>query len=210
MTDTPEPVSTLELRALNADLDSLMKRADVFRGMPERSYVGVDEVFAHLDLMHKLAEAKNGLDKLAQAINADIEHTKAPIRMCLCKEIDDHYDNTDCPIHLVDHVYEISCCDQPEKTHRHMTDKEFEVRFPLLFDHTFEIGDQKYRVDARQWREHIGVTFTRLFKHRCPEDRPCEDAHDDESESGLCFDFDAKAVPQLIETLAAAYVTLPL
>lgn len=193
---TEELVMKSQMQMLRIALDALIANVEkVYKeGKTGRNWLSGDEVFAHIALVDKLGDARDELEKLAEASSVALEHIASPIQQCRCEEKDNVYDNSKCPIHTIDHVHvnKPLCCDQPDKAHRHPTGVEYEQLYPKIFDTKFLVGDRTYRVDARRYTDGDGVTFTQVFK---------TDEDDEDNFGGICFDFSRDAVPQLIEAL---------
>lgn len=177
-----------EIEQTRTQLDELMRLADSL-DRPDASGHSLDEVTSRIELVHSLAEARDALDKYAAAVNVELERTKAPVHQCRCTDTD----ISKCPIHTVDHYFYEGCCDQPENSHRHMTDAEFERDVPLVFDKTFTADDTDYRVYARKFRGKTWGSLVRLF--------PKKDGDSDDERAGLGWDFSPESVPGLIAAL---------
>ncbi len=208
---THDVIVKSELRELREALDALIVRVDGLK-VSDGPTVGIDVMFAEMDISHKLIEARDAIDKLADAANVEFERTKIPVQHCQCEEIHGRYVITKCPVHTVDHLFRTGCCDQDDRVHRNATSTEYETLYPLIYDRKFTVGETTYRLDARRYDGGDGVTLTQVFpKHVCPEGKPCEADHDDLAGEygGLCLDFPREIVPELIKSLQELDLTEP-
>lgn len=182
-----------QLAALMAHLDDYRKDSDL------GGTISADVVFERIEAQQKLAEAHVHLQHLMLAVDVEYERKKAPVRMCLCKDVDGAYDISECSIHTIDHVFRTGCCDQPEGAHRQATTEELTVLYPKVYDKRVVVGDSTYRVDAHRSTDHgVWVTLTQLFKGE----------EDDSDGAGLCFDLSLDALIATLPLMSECGATL--
>lgn len=184
-------------------LDALLVEVNDMNDNPEgKSSLPFEVVMNTVEAERGLTDVRAALIKVQEAITGEVERSKIPVKLCMCKggEKDgETMDISECPIHLIDHPYHDGCCDEDEKAHRNYTRDEWHYFYPKVFDERVAVNDRTFRLDAhlhrREVREKgihaVGVTITQIFP-------PTGDEEDeDDRNAGLCFDMSLDALQAL-------------
>lgn len=133
------------------------------------------------------------LDEIATTEDARRAERSAPGRFCRCKVDGDATDQTECPIHTVEHPYARGCCTEAEESHRHPTRTEYEAMYPVQFTEVSDGPGQRCELEVRRFPDGDGATITLLFPG--------------EVDGGLCLDMSAstlRPVKEMIERYLAS------
>lgn len=166
------------------DLPGLVAAADTWAELEQKIVDAKESYFeAALASGKPIPEPMLSLDWVVQS---EPHRSRSTRRRCCCEG----EDLNGCPFHTVGHPHQPGCCDEPEEAHRHATEAEYDVLSPVIFDEYVNVGEDRYRVDARRHPRGAWVTITRIFHSDEHADWNAADA----GAPGLCFDMPLDAL----------------